>query len=167
MDYTLQPYPKYGENHIEKDIVFDTDKRSPTFGCPYYYTTHHKMQERNRFLYKLANDLESDSIGWASRSLSSYSTLSYNSNFAKYYGPMPSLYVDVNDESPAPRTQPPKEYGFVKRIPPFERRNSEVQDCAAMLRIANQKLLPGQRKLAKLQKTARETHPQADVVKGV
>lgn len=157
----LKPYPKYGDNGIEKDIVFDTDKTSTTFGCPYYFTKQHKVQERNRFLYKLVNDLETDSIASASRSVSSYSTLSYRSNFADYYWPMPLSFADVNEEAGAPKENPPRTYGFVQHRPPFEKRNAIVRDCGAMLKVANDRLLPGERKLARLLKEGKkEYHPK-------
>ena len=149
MEYTLRPYPKYGDNKIEKDIVFDSDKTSSTFGCSYYYTKNHKIQERNRFLYKLVNDLETDNIDCASRSVSSYSTLSYRSNFAEYYAPMPPLYQDVNEDEKEPGACPPKGYHFVKHNKPFEHRVDQVHRCGEMLKKINSKILPGERKTVK------------------
>lgn len=152
MESSLRPYPKYGNNHIEERLAFDMDKHSKTFGRPYYYTKEHQMHERNKFLYKLASDLDCDSVECASHSDTSYSALSYTSNFADYYGPMPSLYKDINEECPNPESRPPQNYGFVKYNPPFEKRSRDVRDCAAMLRVVNEKLLPGERKAVQMQK---------------
>ena len=151
LGYTLRPYPKYGDNHIEKDIVFDTDKTSATFGCSYYFTKQHKAQERNRFLYKLVNDLNTDNMELASRSCtsSSYSTLSYRSVFDDYYYPMPVTFKEVHENDIKPELCAPKDYGFVKHNPPFEQRIQKTKECGAALKLVNEKLLPYERKLAR------------------
>jgi hypothetical protein len=157
MDYTLRPYPKYGDNKIEKEIVFDTDKTSATFGQAYYHTKHHKVQDRNKFLYKLVDDLRTDDYECASRdSSSAYSALSYTSNFDEYYWSMPVQFKEVNEDVPVPKSNPPKNYGFVKHNPPFEQRIHYTRYCGAMLREANARLLPVERKVARQQKQQEE-----------
>lgn len=152
----LRRYPKYGDNHIEEKVVFDTDKHSSTFGRPYYYSKKHEVKDRNKFLYKLTNDLHDDSFDCASGSQSVYSALSYRSNFEDYYYPMPPTFQEVNagDDVVQPKEKPPHNYGFRTYNPPFEQRSRNIRLCAEALRVTNNKLLPGERKKSQSEKLA-------------
>jgi hypothetical protein len=136
--------PAYGENRIKEKIDFETDRHNAAFGKPYYFSQQHELRERNNFLYKLTNDLDTDSIDVASQSQSDYTSLSYQSEFEKYYYPMPPAYEEVHKGlvEREPSEKPPQAYGFVKHNPPFEHRREIIRGCAHGLREANKRLHP-------------------------
>lgn len=151
---SLRPDPKYGENKIKEKVMFEKDRHNPLFGRSYYYSKQHEIRDRNNFLYRLRHDLGTDDIDVASQSQSEYSTPSYQSNFEDYYYPMPVSYQEVNKElvEQEPSERPPEKYGFVKHNPPFEHRRQNVRECAAVLKLANARLRPGEIKLSRTQK---------------
>jgi hypothetical protein len=145
------------DNQIEARIAFDENRNSATYGCPYFFTKRHMEVERNKFLYKLSHDLGSDCVDVASQSQSSYSTLSYRSTFDEYYSPMPPSFEDVNgSNNVAAKDGPPKGYQFVFNHRPFEERLQNIRKSADVLRHANTRLLPGERKLAQSIKASKK-----------
>ncbi|KAJ1438838.1 hypothetical protein B484DRAFT_444319 [Ochromonadaceae sp. CCMP2298] len=141
--YVLRPYPSYGDNKIADMIVFESNKRDPDFGSAYVYMKEHAERDRNRFIWKLRDDLRTDSKHYVtSRSQTSYSTLSYNSVFEEYYEPMPCGFEKVNDaQVVAPEKVvakgPPQNYGYSTYNPPFENQAIKIKAAAANLRYAN------------------------------